>query len=167
MLGVEPLPLKYELCEIILTNVSEGLRGVGLTVMDGEYFSLMPYGLSGFHSLTSVGFTPHRVSHDVTPRFVCQERNARCDDVALDNCSFCPEAPTSSWPFVSAMTRRYLGDRHDVRFGESLYAVKTVLKTSEVDDARPTMIIQHSAKPWLTSVLSGKIATIYDLDEAL
>ena len=45
------------------------------------------------------------------------------------------------------MTRRYLGDRHTVRFGESLYAVKTVLKTTEVDDARPTMIIQHSAEP--------------------
>ena len=42
-----------------------------------------------------------------------------------------------------------------------------MLKTTEVDDARPTMIIQHSAEPWLTSVLSGKIATIYDLDEAL
>jgi glycine/D-amino acid oxidase-like deaminating enzyme len=167
VLGEPPLDLKYELCEIILTNVSEELRSVGLTVMDGEYFSLMPYGLSGFHSLTSVGFTPHRVSHDVTPRFSCQARNAACNDVALDNCSFCPEAPSSSWPFVSQMTRHYLGDQHTVRFGESLYAVKTVLKTTEVDDARPTMIIQHSAKPWLTSVLSGKIATIYDLDEAL
>jgi hypothetical protein len=167
LLGEPPLSLKYELCEIILTNVSDELRDVGLTVMDGEYFSLMPYGLSGFHSLTSVGFTPHRVSHDVTPHFSCQARNAVCNDVALDNCSFCPEAPSSSWPFVSQMTRRYLGDQHTVRFGESLYAVKTVLKTTEVDDARPTMIIQHSSEPWLTSVLSGKIATIYDLDEAL
>lgn len=167
LLGEEALALKYELCEIILTNVSDELRGVGLTVMDGEYFSLMPYGLSGFHSLTSVGFTPHRVSHDATPHFVCQARNPVCNDVALDNCSFCPEAPASSWPFVSQMTRRYLGDQHTVRFAESLYAVKTVLKTSEVDDARPTMVIRHSEAPWLTSVLSGKIATIYDLDEAL
>ncbi len=167
LLGEPPLSLKYELCEITLTTVSEALRGVGLTIMDGEYFSLMPYGLSGFHSLTSVGFTPHRVSHDATPRFSCQARNPVCNDVALDNCSFCPEAPSSSWPFVSQMTRRYLNDLHTVRYAESLYAVKTVLKTSEVDDARPTMIIQHSAEPWLTSVLSGKVATIYDLDEAL
>jgi hypothetical protein len=166
-LGEPPLSLKYELCEIILTNVSDQLQGVGLTIMDGEYFSLMPYGLSGFHSLTSVGFTPHRVSHDVTPHFVCQARNTACNDVALDNCSFCPEAPPSSWPFVSQMTRRYLADRHTVRFAESLYAVKTVLKTSEVDDARPTMVIRHSDHPWVTSVLSGKIATIYDLEEAL
>src|SRR5690349_4450825 len=108
LLGEEPLSLKYELCEIVLTHVSDELQGVGLTVMDGEYFSLMPYGLSGFHSLTSVGFTPHRVSHDVTPHFVCQERNPSCNDVALDNCSFCPEAPASSCPFVSQMTRRYL-----------------------------------------------------------
>jgi hypothetical protein len=167
LLGEPPLSLKYELCEIILTNVSDQLQGVGLTIMDGEYFSLMPYGLSGFHSLTSVGFTPHRVSHDVTPHFACQARNPACNDVALDNCSFCPEAPASSWPFVSQMTRRYLADHHTVRFAESLYAVKTVLKTSEVDDARPTLVIQHSDRPWVTSVLSGKIATIYDLEEAL
>jgi hypothetical protein len=167
LLGEAPLSLKYELCEITLTRVSDELQDVGLTVMDGEYFSLMPYGLSGFHSLTSVAFTPHRVSHDVTPHFSCQARNPVCNDVALDNCSFCPEAPSSSWPFVSQMTRRYLRGRHTVHFAESLYAVKTVLKTTEVDDARPTMVVQHSAQPWLTSVLSGKIATIYDLDEAL
>ncbi|HEU4999911.1 MAG TPA: FAD-dependent oxidoreductase, partial [Lapillicoccus sp.] len=40
LLGEPPLSLKYELCEITLTNVSDELQGVGLTVMDGEYFSL-------------------------------------------------------------------------------------------------------------------------------
>ena len=45
LLGEAPLSLKYELCEIILTHVSDELRSVGLTIMDGEYFSLMPYGL--------------------------------------------------------------------------------------------------------------------------
>jgi hypothetical protein len=29
------------------------------------------------------------------------------------------------------------------------------------------MVEQHSEEPWLTSILSGKIGTIYDLDEAL
>jgi hypothetical protein len=65
------------------------------------------------------------------------------------------------------MTRRYLGDQHTVRFGESLYAVKTVLKTTEVDDARPTMIIQHSSRAVVDLGSLRKIATIYDLDEAL
>jgi hypothetical protein len=45
--------------------------------------------------------------------------------------------------------------------------MKTVLARAEIDDARPTMVEEHCAKPWLTSVLSGKIGTIYDLDEAL
>ena len=167
MLGVEPLPLKYELCEIILADVGPSLVDVGLTVMDGEYFSLMPYGLSGHHSLTAVGFTPHRTSRDVTPHFVCQERNPHCNDDALDNCSFCPQAPATAWSYTSELARRYLGWKHDLRYVESLFSVKTVLSTSEIDDARPTVMVQHSTEPWVMSVLSGKVATIYDLEEVL
>lgn len=167
LLGVDPLPLKYELCEIILTNVGQSLAGVGLTVMDGEYFSLMPYGMSGHHSLTAVGYTPHRTSRDVTPRFVCQARNPDCNDIALDNCSFCPEAPPTAWTFTSELARRYLGWSHDIRYVESLFSVKTVLSRAEIDDARPTLVEQHSTEPWVMSVLSGKIATIYDLEEFL
>jgi glycine/D-amino acid oxidase-like deaminating enzyme len=167
MLGEEPLPLKYELCEIILTTVGESLAGVGLTVMDGEYFSLMPYGRSGHHSLTAVGYTPHRTSRDVTPRFVCQERNHNCNDDALDNCSFCPQAPSTAWSYTSELARRYLGWDHEIRYAESLFSVKTVLSRAEIDDARPTLVVQHSTKPWVMSVLSGKIATIYDLEDFL
>jgi hypothetical protein len=29
------------------------------------------------------------------------------------------------------------------------------------------MVEEHSKEPWLTSVLSGKIGTIYDLEEVL
>ena len=167
MLGEEPLGLKYELCEIILADVGPSLAGVGITVMDGEYFSLMPYGHSGRHSLTSVGYTPHRTSRDVTPRFECQNRNHHCNDDALDNCSFCPQAPSTAWSFTSELARRYLGWQHEIRYAESLFSVKTVLSKAEIDDARPTMVVQHSTKPWVMSVLSGKIATIYDLEDFL
>ena len=116
--------------------------------MDGEYFSLMPYGLSGHHSLTSVGL--HPAPHQPRRRrraSVCQERNLGCNDDALDNCSFCPEAPATAWPFISELARRYLGDRHDVRYVESLFSVKTVLSTSRdrrrpADDGHPA---QHRA----------------------
>ena len=45
--------------------------------------------------------------------------------------------------------------------------MKTVLARAEIDDARPTMVEEHSTQPWLTSILSGKIGTIYDLEEVL
>ena len=44
MLGYEPFKIKYELCEIILCKVNDKLKNVGFTVMDGPFFSIMPFG---------------------------------------------------------------------------------------------------------------------------
>ena len=61
LLGFEKFKIKYELCEIILCDVNEKLRRCGITVMDGPFFSIMPFGKTGFHSLTSV------TSHPIPP----------------------------------------------------------------------------------------------------
>ena len=45
--------------------------------------------------------------------------------------------------------------------------MKPVLKISEIDDSRPTVIRQYAQEPTFVSVLSGKINTVYDLDEVL
>ncbi len=40
-------------------------------------------------------------------------------------------------------------------------------KASEIDDSRPTVVRVMNDEPKLVSVLSGKINTVYDLDEVL
>jgi len=70
-LGFEYLPIKYEFCEVILCEVSENIKNVGLTVMDGPFFSLMPFGLTGYHSITTVSRTPHFTSYDKLPPYDC------------------------------------------------------------------------------------------------
>ena len=45
--------------------------------------------------------------------------------------------------------------------------MKPILMASEVDDSRPTVIREFSKNPTFVSVLSGKINTVYDLDEVL
>ena len=45
--------------------------------------------------------------------------------------------------------------------------MKPILKASEIDDSRPTVIKQFSNSPTFISVLSGKINTVYDLDGVL
>ena len=45
--------------------------------------------------------------------------------------------------------------------------MKPILKASEIDDSRPTVVRVHSQNPTLVSVLSGKINTVYDLDQVL
>jgi hypothetical protein len=50
---------------------------------------------------------------------------------------------------------------------ESLFSIKPILKESEIDDSRPTVIKEFSSSPKFISVLSGKINTVYDLDTIL
>ena len=45
--------------------------------------------------------------------------------------------------------------------------MKPILKASEIDDSRPTVIREFHKNPTFISVLSGKINTVYDLDEVL
>ena len=47
MLGLPPFQIKYEKCEIILCTADERLKHTGITVMDGPFFSLMPFGQTG------------------------------------------------------------------------------------------------------------------------
>lgn len=167
-LGYENFKIKYELCEIILCSVSEKFKDVGITVMDGPFFSIMPFGKTGYHSLTSVTFTPHKTSYDNVPTFKCQERsNGFCTKDNLGNCNDCPAKPESAWPYMSNLAKKYLKPEYGFRYEKSLYSMKPILKASEIDDSRPTVIKQFSTNPTFISVLSGKINTVYDLDEVL
>ncbi len=162
----EPFGLKYELCEIILCRVNERLQKVGLTVMDGPFFSIMPFGKTGFHSLTSVTFTPHDTSYDVTPKFHCME-GGNCTDGWLGNCDSCEKRPGSAWEYMSALARKYVREEYAFWYEKSLFSMKPILKASEIDDSRPTVIRRLPGEPDFISVLSGKINTVYDLDEYL
>lgn len=166
MQGFEPFKIKYELCEIILCDVSDKLRDTGITVMDGPFFSIMPFGQTGLHSLTAVTFTPHVTSYDVAPSFSCQE-GVVCSPEQLSNCNNCPHKPHSAWSYMSHLADKYLKPDYSYQYKSSLFSMKPILKSSEVDDSRPTAIRVNSQNPTFISVLSGKINTVYDLDEFL
>lgn len=168
MLSHETLKIKYELCEVILCKVSHHLKNVGITVMDGPFFSLMPFGKTGLHSLTSVHHTPHKTSYEKLPTFDCQERsNNTCSPKQLGNCNRCIAKPESSWNYMSALAKKYLIEDIEIEYVESLFSIKPILKESEIDDSRPTIIRKHSENPTFISILSGKINTVYDLNEIL
>ena len=168
MVGYEKLGIKYELCEIILCDVNDKLKEVGLTVMDGPFFSIMPFGRTGMHSLTSVTFTPHTTSYDALPTFRCQEKSGGfCTKRRLGNCNICPAKPQTAFPYMANLARKYLLDEYGFEYKESLFSMKPILRSSEVDDSRPTVIRQYSENPTFIGVLSGKINTVFDLDEIL
>lgn len=168
MVGFDKFGIKYELCEIILCEVNEKLKDIGFTVMDGPFFSIMPFGKTGYHSLTSVTFTPHTTSYNEVPTFSCQEKSEGfCSKFRLGNCNDCPAKPETAFPYMSSLARKYMLDDYKFTYKNSLYSMKPILMSSEIDDSRPTVIRKYSTNPTFVGVLSGKINTVYDLDEVL
>ena len=168
LVGYEPFKIKYELCEIILCEVNDALRDIGLTVMDGPFFSVMPFGKTGYHSLTSVSFTPHMTSYTSTATFEIQDKSEglfTADN--LYNCNDCPCKPESAWPYMSQLAKKYMNPKFKIDYKGSLYSMKPIMKASEIDDSRPTMIRVESVAPAFVFILRGKINGIYDLVEVL
>jgi hypothetical protein len=58
-------------------------------------------------------------------------------------------------------------DDLEFEFDHTLFSMKPILLASEIDDSRPTVIKTFSTSPTFVSVLSGKINTVYDLNEIL
>ncbi|MBE7069864.1 MAG: FAD-binding oxidoreductase [Ruminococcaceae bacterium] len=166
--GFERFKIKYELCEIILCEVNDDLKDIGFTVMDGPFFSIMPFGKTGLHSLTSVTFTPHNTSFGDISGFACVEKSqGHCTLERLGNCNSCPARPESAWPYMAGLARKYMLDNYEFKYKQSLFSMKPILMSSEITDSRPTVIRTYSKEPSFVGVLSGKINTIYDLNEVL
>lgn len=168
MLGYEKFKIKYELCEIILCDVNDLLSNYGFTIMDGPFFSIMPFGKTGLHSLTSVTFTPHAVSYTPVPVFDCQNQSGGyCSTLHLGNCNDCPAKPHTAYQYMNHLAGKYLKEDYRFTYNKSLFSMKPILMSSEIDDSRPTVIRTYSKNPTFVGVLSGKINTVYDLDEVL
>ena len=68
---------------------------------------------------------------------------------------------------MGQLARKYLKEEYGCRYHASLFSMKPIWKASEIDDSRPTVVRVMRDAPRLVSVLSGKINTVYDLDEVL
>jgi hypothetical protein len=164
-LGLPRLPLSFELAEIVLGSVSPEMSGIGFTVMDGPFWSMMPYGNSGSVSLTSVGITPLRKSRSL-PIFDCQSLRTGCTPLSLSDCNTCHVRPSSGLAHQIQQMKLFLKNQDFFTPTKSLMTVKSTLNTTEVDDARPTLIQKESdSKTW--TVFSGKVSTLFDLEGAL
>lgn len=152
--GFAPLPLKYELAEVALVAPPAELTGLAVTIMDGPFFSLMPYPAEGLYSLTHVRYTPHRSWVD----------QPGMNDVYHQANTI---AGPTHWRHMMADARRYLPCVENITYHKSLFDVKTVLTRNERDDGRPILLHQHSAQPGFYSVMGGKIDNIYDLFDTL
>ena len=148
------VPLKHELAEMPLVKVPEPLTGLGVTVMCGPYFSLMPFPARGLHTLSHVRYTPHMAWQD--QRQPTQAATAFNAGVR----------PASAFRHMRADAQRYLPLLADCSQEDSLWEIKTVLPASEEDDSRPILFRRDCGLKNLHCVMGAKIDNIFDiLDE--
>lgn len=151
LLGPSRLPLialKHEGTEMALVEPPDVLRGLGITVMCGPFFSIMPFPARGLHTLSHVRYTPH---HSWEERDVLREkpRDHR------------PEL-VSNYDRMVRDAARYVPVLRECTYRGSLWEVKTVLPASESDDSRPILFRNNHGLQNLICLMGGKIDNIYD-----
>jgi glycine/D-amino acid oxidase-like deaminating enzyme len=135
--------VKKELTEIALIDPPQDLKPFGVTVMDGPFFSIMPFPPAGMHSLSHVRYTPHEASTAQTREVLvpmASNRNAMIRDA-----------------------QRYLPCLRQTMTVRSIFDIKATLIHNEDDDGRPILIEQAEDMPRVLSVLGSKIDNIYDV----
>jgi hypothetical protein len=135
-------PVKRELTELVLIRPPPALVGIGITVMDGPFFSTMPFPAARAHSLSHVRYTPHGAS----------------SLAALD-------APVPLRSNRIPMVRdasRYLPLLANVEVIGSLFEFKVLLNRNEEDDGRPILIEESEHTPRILSIMGSKLDNIFD-----
>ncbi|MBI2599301.1 FAD-dependent oxidoreductase [Candidatus Daviesbacteria bacterium] len=140
------LPLKHELTEMPLIQMPGRLKNMGITVMDGPFFSIMPFPDLKMHTIHHVRYTPHYSTLD-----------------NLDN----PTKPNSEYTFMIKDAIRYIPELSKVKYKTSIYETKSVLIADEITDARPILFKKDYVIKNFHVILGAKIDNIYDVVEEI
>ncbi len=113
-------------------------KGAGLTVMDGPFFSLLPYPAAQSFTLSHVRYTPH----------------------------FAPPPQPSHFDSMRRDAARYVPAMAECRQTGSIWETKALLQRSDQNDSRPILFQTDYGVPGQHCVLGGKLDNIFDaLDE--
>lgn len=142
--GFDRRRFQYELVEIPVISIRNGKR-IGLTVMDGPFCSILPYGLSRqtllYHAKESV--LDMQVAHKYVPR----------------------DCYSSNWTSIIDRSLEFMPILASVDYHYSIMAMRAVDPESERDDARRSELIEHEPGCW--SIFSGKMISACKIAEEL
>lgn len=149
-----PIPAKHELTEMAVVEPPVELDGAAVTVMDGPFFSLMPYPSRDLFTLSHVRYTPHCSWHDAANAPVSDGESLLA-------------TRQSRFVHMARDAARYLPVMRGTRYVDSIWEVKTVMPRSEQDDSRPILLRRSVQHPACVTVLGAKIDSVYDVEDAL
>ena len=162
MLDLDFYPTKYQVCEVLLGKAPQ-LINEGLTIMDGPFWSIMPFGFTGLHSLTHVSHTPLAESEDGL--LSCQTKHQKCGKDSTFHCSKCEFLPISKRQLILDEVSEFTKGKLSFVYEKSLFTLKAVLN-DRLMDGRPTMVRKTSSGK-VVFIFSGKVGDIANLDHLL
>jgi len=159
--GFAPMPLKTELAEMCLVRLPAVLENTAVTVMDGPFFSLMPFGSDGLYTFSHVRYTPHVAWDDKTPQ---QDPYAFTERYR--------QTAKTRFAYMRNDAAKYLPALQGLVYVDSLLEAKAVPIKNEKDDGRPILFYTHAGtfaagEPFFVSLLGAKLDNIYEWEEVL
>lgn len=157
---LETYTLRHELTEMALVSLPDPLARLCITVMDGPFFSLMPFpARSPLHTFSHVRYTPHCTWWERGPQ-----------DRSLPDSLAWPQwirSRPSNFRYMQADAARYIPSLTEARQHDSIWEIKTLLPRSEIDDSRPILFASNNRNASVISVLGGKVDNLYDARDKL
>lgn len=147
-LGVEEKELQFELTIVPIVTWRKGKPPIGITVMDGPFFTILPYGKKENQYLL------YHVAHSVYKTYVGTSYPKQWDN--LDSLLSDSIAKDIFENMVESSSH-FVSDIETCEFKDYLTTIRVVLANSNDSDRRPTLINKMAIQPPFYSVFSGKI----------
>jgi glycine/D-amino acid oxidase-like deaminating enzyme len=149
------ISLKHELAEIALVKVPKTINGLGITILCGNFFSIVPFPPRDLYTLSHVRYTPHSSWQDT-------------ENLASPiNHIYHQAVRKTNYPYMIRDAKRYMPILEDCSYVDSIWDIKTILPQSEIDDSRPILCQKNHGLPNLTCILGAKIDNIFDIFDEL
>lgn len=154
--GLALVPLKHEITELCLVQLPKGMEDFSITVMDGPFFSIMPFPTRNLSTLSHVRYTPHT-----------EWRDNEASEARDPHGYFAANKLKSNFPQMYADVIRYIPGLKGMQHADSIWEVKTVLVQSEGDDSRPILFRSDLGLKNYICIMGGKLDNIYDVFKEL
>lgn len=163
LFGLPETRMKHEYSELLLLYVPS-LQDIAVTIMDGPFLSITPYGLTGLHVLSSVIYTHHSSTENSGRKLPCQLINGVCDVDNFDMCQLCRDKPRSARQFMLNQLRTFMPTVGEIFVHGQIETVKSTWAGEDYRDERQTSIRKLESGPDFYTVMSGKVSNIYELE---
>ena len=145
--GADKLNLRFEKARLLFLSIPS-MKNKAITIMDGPFLSLTPYGMSGLHVLTSVIYTHQKIKNELPEiSSIDSETYNKVNDKLMLN-----------------QLKTYIPNLNKFYLQASETVIKATLETDDEKDERPTVVHKFVNLPGYYAIFSGKVSSIYDVE---